>query len=197
MVAPFGAHVIRTCVLCGLNGRGMTWVCQRVWGAGGGGEARGGAGCGGSRSGPRVKHGASEGESGRLRVFGGWVGSRVRAVVVRPGAVLVAEGRGLGPASGRGASELGLGSAGALQGWEVLEELGGDDADFVDGLLEGLLGSGGGVLDSGDFPDELSGGLFDLVGVGSIPAGWRSRLIDRHMVGSPLCLRHLPQRGRF
>ncbi len=91
--------------------------------------------------------------------------------------VLFAEGRGLGPASGRGASDGGLGSAGALQGREVVEELGGDDADFVHGFPEGLLGSGGGVLDPGDFPDKLPGGLFDFVGCG-VDSGWLAESFD-------------------
>ena len=71
----------------------------------------------------------------------------------------------------------GLRASWLLEGWEVLEELGGDDADFVDGFLEGFLGSGGGVLDSGDFSDELPGGLFDFVGCG-VDSGWLAESFD-------------------
>jgi len=52
-----------------------------------------------------------------------------------------------------------------------VEELGCDVADFVDGLLKCAFGSGGWVLDAGDFADELPGGLFDFVFRGVDPGG--------------------------
>ena len=164
----------------------VTWVCQRVWGRAVVVRLRVVLFARGRGLGPVSGHGASEGGGWATRGFRRvGLGLRVqpRAWGQRGEGVSGAGGggealgwclcgaQGLGPASGRGASEPGLGSTGALQGWEVLEELGGDDADFVDGLLEGFLGSGGGVLDSGDFSDELSGGLFDLVGCG-VDSGW-------------------------
>ena len=100
--------------------------------------------------------------SGALREGEGkWGGPRLRGGDFEVG------GGGLGFSGGAptsaGATLGGLGGVGLFEGWEVLEELCRDGADVVDGFLEGVLGSGGGVLDAGDLADELAGGLFDFV----------------------------------